>query len=152
MSTVQQVDIIDKNGKRTTVRKRVTSVGATKLSNIGLPISANDSLDFEHPSFPESEDKKTIRHIRSVFETAVEFRFEFEIENGSLYLMNRAIVLEDGICHSDEDTDEENLVMLDKVSSRIAEVYYLLGAFGSRNRVRMVDQESEARHIAIRLD
>jgi hypothetical protein len=152
MSVVQPVEIIDKNGKRNTVRKRLDSSTSGSKRNTTVTSSTREEESFDHPFFPDAEDKKTVKLIRKVFKGASEFRFEFEVERGSLYVMNRSVVLESGDVHSDDDNDESNLSRLDEVSDRLAEMYYSLGAFGSQRRVRVVNQESESRYIAIRLD
>jgi len=152
MSVVQPVEIIDKNGKRNTVRKKLEPVSSDKVRKVSVRSAADNSQSFDHPAFPDVEERETIKMIRKVFKGAVEFRFEFELDGGSLYLMNRAVVMDDGGVCSDELGTEEELQRLDSVSDRLADIYYLLGAFGSHKRVRVVNQESENRYVAIRLD
>jgi len=152
MSVIHSVDIIDKNGKRNTVRKRVEAAPVDKVRSIGMRGAVEDSQSFEHPSFPEAEDKATVKAIKQVFKGAVEFRFDFEVDGSGLYIMNRSVIMDGGETFSDEGGSDDDLERLDAVSARLADVYYLLGAFGSHKRVRVVNQDSTNRYVAIRLD
>jgi hypothetical protein len=153
MSVVQPVEIIDKNGKRNTVHKKSAGSSTTTKRVTAVSGKAPKSKpDLDYVSFPDTEDKQTVRLIRKEFKGAVEFRFDFEINSGDLYITNRSVVMNSGDIVSDCDSQDDQLDRLDIVSDRLAEMFYSLGAFGSAKRLRVVNQESADRYVAMRLE